>query len=156
MINLNINNIKFRAKIKDLDELALVIDMDMGYQTGELLELSVKGKQSEHGEHCMSAPGDPYGCYLYDVKYIEHLMMSTGRKDINGVEIFEGDFLKSDNVSGIYMVINNFNNNLSLISLDGGYADVILMNDAEVVGNCWEDWDSLSESEKERIKDRRK
>lgn len=168
VINLIIDNIKFRVKIKDLEELFLVIDMDMGYQTGELLEISVKGRQLEHGEHCFSAPDDLYGCYCYDVKYIEHLMMSYGRKDVNGVEIFEGDFVKERKMKDeyvidgyvdddydreyIWMVVRDLDSNrLSFTCVtEPGVRKIINPINLEIVGNRWENPELLS---KERQRD---
>lgn len=165
-----LDRLKFRVKLKDVDELCSVIDMDMDYQTGELVEVSVKGLQGTHGEHCFSAPGDPFGCYCYETKYIEHLMMSYGRKDVNEIDIYEGDFVKERKMKDgyvidgyldddydreyIWMVVRDLHNNnlyFNCVTQPGACKPIHTIN-CEIIGNRWENPELLTEERQKAIK----
>lgn len=113
---------------------------------------------------CDLAPYLPKYDELFDIPLIETaLMQSTGLKDENGVEIFEGDVVKvtdgeSEEDSYISIVKNYSNEGYPAFDIeypptyhyDSNVLSAIMCNvfeTIEVIGNVYEDGDLLNDSE---------
>ena len=124
--------IKFRAWNKIGKTMFQVNDLD-----GLLQHTNVSCK---HGSNCEEMAGLDQGC----ANEIE-LMQYTGLKDVNGVEIYEGDLVKQklDDLLNTYTVIYEAPK-FTLFTLN--WPNMFLENNVTVIGNIYENPELLTET----------
>lgn len=121
---------KFRAWDKVNKKLKQVYSIDFD-ENGEIQ--SIKDEYTK--------PNEMYA--MFEIEYFE-LMQSTGLKDINGTEIYEGDIVK--NIYDEIYVVKWFDAGFHLEEkYNGGfdYSELHFGNNKEVIGNIYENQDLM-------------
>ncbi|EOS7907664.1 hypothetical protein EWY09_RS08855 [Enterococcus hirae] len=130
---------KFRAWLKDEQEMQDVLAFDTRGH-------SFLGIEGAH----VTVDG---WCDIFEIGKQAELMQSTGLKDKNGVEIFEGDIVLADGVKKIVTFgeqehEEDFGDLIYYIGFNVytkmGYSSVIPV-EYEVIGNIWENSELLEE-----------
>ena len=120
---MNLENLKFRAYLKErpyLKGTGVIIDVqEINYKYEEIVYESGKYKE------------------VADFKDIE-LLQSTGLKDKNDVEIFEGDILKGPMDFGPAGFVQSVAP-VSYHKINGYQLHYFLLEHTEVIGNVYED-----------------
>lgn len=138
--------LKFRAWHRKHEQMLTVTYLDIaGGDTGK----PWLGVAEDIGrDACHYDPGEPsHACDLSEVE----LMQSTGLKDKNGVEIFEGDVLKSGNDTGIAVVWDGRTAGFGLDKMNWAYrhyfAEAVDSDDCLVIGKIYENPELLAGKE---------
>lgn len=132
------NNLKFRAYIKSIQKIADVLEIDFKNKTA-ILDLTTNKVY----------PETSYWWKEIKLAFSQVIIMqSTGLKDKNGKEIFEGDIVSKENE---YVVIKSFTGLWKAVSQKDDEKDRELYfltladvcEDIEVIGNIYENKELL-------------
>ena len=120
-------------------------------ETDDLLDIDYENKEIVTQQvYFVNGLPDDRDIYCYDFDEIE-LMQSTGLRDKNGKEIFEGDIVKmSKDVYSeptYYEVVRHYGGAYRLESKQHGCELWLRHTDCEVVGNVYENRELLEDKE---------
>lgn len=137
--------IKFRAWEKSTD--SYLYNIEYAYDTLSGMVKDSSGNNVDYSE-------EVFGNFLNNDSYV--VEQSTGLKDVNGVDIYEGDLVREvseydDDDMVIYEIVYNETSNYPAFDLKGwrgemnGISELSLTIGIEVVGNIHQNMDLLEE-----------